>query len=133
MYAWQLLRVERRNAEQLVTASAERVGDIIRRSARYQMLRNDREALYRMIRDVGSEPGIRRVRIFSKTGEIRVTTDDAELHRVVDKTAEACYGCHAQAAPIEKLKRADRARIFTAGGERVLGVIMPIENQQRTC
>ncbi|MCC6389008.1 MAG: HAMP domain-containing histidine kinase [Bryobacterales bacterium] len=130
VYAWQLLRVERRNAEQLVTASAERVGDIIRRSARYQMLRNDREALYRMIRDVGSEPGIRRVRIFSKTGEIRVSTDDAELHRVVDKTAEACYGCHAQAAPIEKLKRADRARVFAAGGERVLGVIMPIENQQ---
>lgn len=128
--AWQLRKAQRRNAEQLVTTSAERICDLIGRSTRFQMLRNDREALYRMIRDMGSEPGIRRIRIFSKTGEISFSTSDAELHSIVDKTAEACYACHAQAAPLEKLHRADRARIFrNAEGERVLGVILPIENQ----
>lgn len=131
LYAWQVLNAQRRHAEQLVTASAERMSDIIRRSTRYQMLRNDREALYQMIRDMGAEPGIRRIRIFSKTGEIRFSTGDSEVNRVVDKSAEACYGCHAQAAPLEKLNRADRARIFTnENGERVLGVILPIENQK---
>lgn len=130
LFAWQLRRIQRTNAEQLVTISAERISDIIRRSTRYQMLRNDREALYEMIRDIGNEPGIRRVRIFSKTGEIRFSTTDSEINRTVDKSAEACYGCHAQAAPLEKLNRADRARIFTAeNGERILGVILPIENQ----
>jgi two-component system NtrC family sensor kinase len=45
--------------------------------------------------------------------------------------AEACYGCHAQASPLVKLSRPDRARVFKeeATGERVLGVILPIENQ----
>jgi len=131
VFAWQLLRSERHNAEQLISTSAERICDIIRRSTRYQMLRNDREALYSMIRDIGSEPGIRKIRIFSKTGEIRFSTAEVELNRIVDKSAEACYGCHAQAAPLEKLNRADRARIFTnENGERTLGVILPIENQK---
>jgi two-component system NtrC family sensor kinase len=131
VFAWQLLRSERRNAEQLVTTSAERICDIIRRSTRFQMLRNDREALYSMIRDIGSEPGIRKVRIFSKTGEIRFSTAESEVNHIVDKSAEACYGCHAQAAPLVKLNRADRARIFTnEQGERTLGVILPIENQK---
>jgi two-component system NtrC family sensor kinase len=130
VYAWRLRMAQRRNAVQLVTTSAERVCDIIRRSTRFQMLRNDREALYQMIRDIGSEPGIRKVRIFSKTGEIRFSTSDTEMDHVVDKTAEACYGCHQQSAPLEKLDRADRARIFVnEAGERVLGVILPIENQ----
>lgn len=130
LFAWQLRRIQRANAEQLVTASAERISDIIRRSTRYQMMRNDRDALYEMIRDIGKEPGIRRVRIFSKTGEIRFSTAEGEINHIVDKSAEACYGCHAQAAPLEKLNRADRARIFTAEtGERILGVILPIENQ----
>jgi two-component system NtrC family sensor kinase len=131
VFAWQLLLSERRNAEQLMTTSAERICDIIRRSTRYQMMHNDREALYSMIRDIGSEPGIRKVRIFSKTGEIRFSTEEKELNRIVDKSAEACYGCHAQAAPLEKLNRADRARIFkNEQNERILAVILPIENQK---
>jgi two-component system NtrC family sensor kinase len=130
VFAWQLRSAQTRAAEQMVTTSAERLCDIIRRGARFQMLRNDREALYRMMRDIGSEPGIRQVRIFSKTGQISFSTIESEVNRVVDKSAEACYVCHAQAAPLEKLTRKDRARIFTSPqGERVLGVIMPVENQ----
>ncbi|HLM97741.1 MAG TPA: ATP-binding protein [Bryobacteraceae bacterium] len=125
------LRAHRRNSEDLVLQSAERISDIIQRSTRYQMLDNDRAALYQSIRDMGSQPGIRRIRIFNKEGRIMFSTDPAEAHAMVDKHAEACYGCHAQAAPLVKLARPDRARIFTeeATGARVLGVIRPIENQ----
>jgi len=131
VFGWQLRMAQQRNAEQLMTATAERICDIIRGSTRFQMLRNDREALYRTIRDIGSEAGIRQIRIFSKTGQISFSTNDTELNHVVDKRAEACYACHAQAAPLEKLDRADRARIFqTPEGERVLAVILPIENQR---
>lgn len=130
VFAWQLRAAQTRAAEQMVTANAERICDIIRRSARFQMLRNDREALYRMMRDIGSEPGIRQVRIFSKTGQISFSTNENEVNRVVDKSAEACYVCHSQAAPLEKLNRKDRARIFASPeGERILGVILPLENQ----
>jgi two-component system NtrC family sensor kinase len=102
---------------------------MIQRSTYYEMLHNDREALYNIIHEFGSEPGIRRIRIFNKDGRITLSTDASEVNTVVDKTAEACYGCHAQSQPLAKLNRPDRARIFQdRQGERLLGVIRPIEN-----
>src|SRR5208283_5401580 len=123
------LREQRRHSEEMVMQSAERITDVIQRSTRYEMLHNDRQALYNVIQELGSEPGIRRIRIFNKEGRISFSTDAAEVNRVVDKGAEACYGCHAQSAPLAKLNRPDRARIFRdGGGQRLLGVIRPIEN-----
>ena len=55
-------------AEELLIQSADRITDVIERSTRYQMMHNDRDALYQVIRDMGTEPGIRRVRIFNKEG-----------------------------------------------------------------
>jgi hypothetical protein len=118
------LRAHQRHSEELVLQSADRITDIIRRSTRYQMLHNDREALYQTIRDMGSEPGIRRIRIFNKEGRISFSTDPKEAGSTVDKQAEACYGCHGKGTPMVRLDRPDRARIFKeASGERVLGVI----------
>src|SRR3990172_9469721 len=118
------LRLQRRQSEEMVLQSADRISDLIQRSTRYQMLRNDREALYQVIQTIGSEPGIRRIRIFNEEGRISYSTDPAEVGSLVDKRAEACYACHAREAPLTKLDRPDRARIFRdARGERMLGVI----------
>jgi two-component system NtrC family sensor kinase len=123
------LREQRRHSEEMVLQSAERITDVIQRSTHYEMLHNDRQALYNTIRELGAEPGIRRIRIFNKEGRITFSTDAREVGQVVDKRAEACYGCHAQSAPLVKLNRPDRARIFPdAQGVRLLGVIRPIEN-----
>ena len=60
------------------------------------------------------------------------STDSAEVNHVLDKTAEACYGCHTQSQPLARLNRPDRFRIYrNGGGQRVLGIITPIENQAR--
>jgi len=122
------LREQRRNSEEMVLLSADRVTDVIERSTHYLMLRNDRQALYHVIEELGSEPGIRRIRIFNKEGRISFSTDASEVNQVVDKRGEACYACHAQSMPLVKLNRPDRARIFPGKGERLLGVIRPIEN-----
>jgi len=123
------LRMERAHSEDMVKQSAQRVTDVILRSTRYEMLRNDREALYHMIQELGSEPGIQRIRIFNKEGRITVSTDARERNQVVDRTAEQCFACHAQSAPLTRLNRRDRARIFKdRQGHRVLGVIQPIAN-----
>jgi two-component system NtrC family sensor kinase len=124
------LRLQQQHSQEIVLQSGDRVTDVIQRSTRYQMLRNDREALYHVINTIGREPGIRRVRIFNEEGRISFSTDPDEVNTLVDKRAEACYACHAQAQPLTRLDRPDRARIFTdAQGRRVLGVIRPIENE----
>src|SRR4051794_25290374 len=129
LYGYLNLRDQKRHSEAQVLQAAERITDVIRRSTHYEMLHNDREALYNIIQELGSEPGIRRIRIFNKEGRIQFSTESREVGTIVDKTAEACYGCHAQQQPLVKLARPDRGRIFTsAQGDHLLGVIRPIEN-----
>jgi two-component system NtrC family sensor kinase len=124
------LHLHRKQAQELILTSAERLSDIILQSTRHEMMRNDREALYNAIGDIGKEPGIQRIRIFNKEGRISFSTDAEEVGRVVDKQAEACYACHAQGVPLERLNRPDSARIFPdSQNHRVLGMIRPIRNE----
>jgi len=124
------VRLHRRHLEQSTLASAERVSDVIKRNATYYMLRNDREGLYHIMRTIADEPGMVKVRIFDRDGRISYSTDPNEVSHVVDKSAEACYGCHAQSQPLARLNRPDRFRIYrNGGGRRVLGIITPLENQ----
>ncbi len=124
------IRLQRQHLEGAALTSAERVSDVIRRSATYYMLRNDREGLYHMIQTMADEPGMAKVRIFDRDGRITFSTDPSELNHILDKRGEACYACHSQSQPLARLNRPDRFRIYRNGsGQRVLGIITPIENQ----
>jgi len=125
-----IVRLHRQHLEQSTLVAAERVSDVIRRSTTYDMMRNDREGLYHTIQTIADEPGMVKVRIFDQEGRIGYSTDTAEVDHVLDKKAEACYGCHNQSQPLTRLNRPDRFRIYRIGnGQRVLGIITPIENQ----
>ena len=120
----------RQSQQEIIFQSADRISDTIRRSIRYSMLRNQREEVFHIINTIGHEGGISRIRIFNKEGQISFSTDDQEVGQFVDKNAEACYACHAQAQPLAKLDRPDRMRIYRGrDGGRVLGLIRPIENE----
>lgn len=123
------IRLQRQHLEAATLMSAERVSDVIRRNANYYMLRNDRVGLYRTIQTLADEPGMLKVRIFDNEGRIGYSTDSAEVSRMVDKRAEACYGCHTQSQTLAHLNRPGRFRIYRNGGQRVLGIVTPIENQ----
>ncbi len=123
------IRLHRHHLEAMSLTAAERQSDVIKRSTSHYMMRNDRAGLYQIISTMADQPGMKRIRIINQEGQISFSTDTAEVHRQVDKNAEACYACHAQAAPLTKLNRPDRFRIYRANGERVLGIITPIENQ----
>ena len=124
------IRLHRQHLEAAALTSAERVSDVIKRSTSYYMLGNDRQALYHMMRTIGEEPGMVRVRVFDRDGKVTYSSESSEINHVVDKNAEACYGCHAQSQPLSRLNRPDRFRIYRASsGERVLGIVTPLENQ----
>jgi two-component system NtrC family sensor kinase len=123
------VRLSRQHLEAATLVSAERVSDVIKRSTTYYMLGNDREGLHHFMHTIADEPGMVRVRVFDQEGRISYSTDPAEVSHSVDKGAEACYGCHTQSQPLARLQRPDRFRIYRSGGQRVLGIITPIENQ----
>jgi two-component system NtrC family sensor kinase len=130
LYGYWSLRLWRQAQQEMVFQSADRNSDIIWRSIRYSMLRNEREEVFHIINTIGHEAGIRRIRIFNREGQITFSTDPQEVGQFVDKKAEACYACHAQAQPLTRLNRPDRLRIYKAAdGTRILGLIRPIENE----
>jgi two-component system, NtrC family, sensor kinase len=124
------IRLHRHHLEAAALTNAESISDVIKRSTSYYMLRNDREALYHTMRTMADEPGMVRVRIFDGDGRVSYSSDLGEISHIVDKNAEACYGCHSQSQPLSRLNRPDRFRIYRAAtGERVLGIVTPLENQ----
>ena len=130
LYASVSLRYQRLESERIAIQDASRFGELIQRSTRYLMLRNDREALNEVLTTIGGQPGTHRIRVFSGTGTIRFSTDPHELGTAVNKDAEACFGCHADGQIPAQLQRSDHARILTdTSGERKVGVIRVIENE----
>jgi two-component system NtrC family sensor kinase len=113
-----------------VINSAIQASDLIKRSARYSMLKNDRENLANIIATVGQEKGMEGIRIYNKPGKIAFSNDLAEVDTIVDKKTEQCYVCHGKEPAPVQLTTQNRIRILTSPeGYRVLGLINPIENE----
>ncbi len=118
------------HVNQSVINSAIQASDLIKRSARYSMLKNDRENLANIIRTVGQEQGMEGIRIYNKPGKIAFSNDQSEVDTIVDKNVEQCYVCHEKEPAQVHLTKKSRIRILTAAqGYRVLGLINPIENE----
>jgi len=123
------IQLHRKHLEAAALVSAEQQSEVLRRSASHYMLNNDRNGLYEMMLNMADQPGVVRVRIMNPEGVISYSTAPSEVGNMVDKGAEACYGCHAQSQPLTRLNRSDRFRVYRADHTRVLGVITPIVNQ----
>ena len=123
------IKLHRKHLEASALVSAEQQSEVLRRSASHYMLHNDRTGLYEMMLNMADQPGVVRVRILNPQGVISYSTAPSEVGNMVDKGAEACYGCHAQSQPLTRLNRSDRFRVYRAEHTRILGVITPIENQ----
>lgn len=129
VFGLQLLEQHRRDLERVTFQAADRISDSIKRSILYSMQLNHREHIYHTIKIIGGEPGIKKVRIFNEIGRITFSSDENEIGTVVDKQGEACFACHSKSEPLNRLDRPDRRRIFIdEAGDRVLGLINPIEN-----
>ena len=125
-----LLRTHRNDLIAELNRSADQLSETVESSIYYDMLENRRENLHRQIVAIGAQKGIEKVRLFNKEGRIMFSSDAGEIGRAVDKRAEACTACHAIDRPLERLPIPARSRIYRgAGGERVLGMINPIQNR----
>lgn len=114
-----------------VERHANQLSETIKKSMHYDMLSNNREAMHKIINSISREKCITNVRILNKQGEIIYAGDENDIGKMVDKNAEACYGCHAKNQPLERLSKEDRTRIYRLhpDSSRTLGVINPIYNK----
>jgi two-component system, NtrC family, sensor kinase len=119
-------------SQQIVQKTEEEafnLSETIRLSIRNAMIMDRRDEYQRIIDDVAQRKGIAEVRIFNKQGEITVSSDRSKVGTVVDKQAEACYGCHREGEARVLLPSDSKTRIYQTEKQSLLGLINPIYNE----
>ena len=122
------IRLHRRDLEESVQRSAERLNHVLYRSMSYSMLHNDRDALRHMVTTLRGEPELVSVRILNWDGRISFSSDEREVGRTIPKTDASCTGCHAEGQTPRHEAAGEPFQIYDQGGRRVLGVVTPIVN-----
>jgi two-component system NtrC family sensor kinase len=129
LLAWAVVRLHTANLEHETVQGALRLSDTLRRSARHSMLEDRKDDVYQMMRTVGRQPGIERLRIFNSEGLIVFSSVVDERGETVDQEEEACTRCHKNGEPVSHPDERELTRIFPAAdGRRLLGLITPIYN-----
>jgi len=105
------------------------LSETIRLSIRNAMIMDRRDEYQRIIDDVAQRKGITEVRIFNKQGEITVSSDRSKVGTVVDKKAEACFGCHREGEAKVLLPSDSKTRVYHTERGSLLGLINPIYNE----
>lgn len=124
-------RMYRRHLMEGVYQNADQISDIIKRSTNYSMLRNERDSIYEALHNIGREPGILKIRIYNKEGQVSFSTDPAEVNMEVNVKAEACIVCHGGPMPSADAPIQERTRdYYNSDNQHVLGVISPIKSEQ---
>jgi two-component system, NtrC family, sensor kinase len=114
------VKAHRTHAEALVAQHAAGINEVIERSTRYHMLRNDREALRQIIADIGSESGIRRIRVYNRQGRVSFSDGKASQDADLDQ----------QRPEADTVTRATVRIVTGRAGERFVASVHPIWNQQ---
>jgi two-component system, NtrC family, sensor kinase len=121
------LRFERFVVQQAAEESdlvAQTVANAIHRA----MLLDRREDAYRILEDVGRQPGVDRIRLLDHGGRVAFSTDATETGRTLDPSGPQCVVCHS-AGPGRPAGLEGRRSIELVGGQRVLQLVAPIANQ----
>jgi len=119
-------------SEQILAKTEEEafnLSETIRLSIRNAMIKDRRDEYQRIIDDVAKRKGIVEVRIFNKQGMITVSSDRSKVGTVVDKKAEACYGCHREDEAKVLLPTDSKTRIYLTETQSLMGLINPIYNE----
>ena len=126
-----LINQNKQQVLEIVERNIVRTGDIIKRSTRYSMLLNRREDVYQTIKTIGNEPEVAGIKVYNKLGVISFAHNDSLINKIVDMTSDECSPCHSIQNPKLYLTTDERTRIFTNHkGEKVIGLIIPIENEK---
>jgi len=109
LLGWVNVQLHRRHLEEAQLVSARQISDVIGRSTAYYMLRNDRPAIAHIVKTIGQQPTLTRLRIYDVNGRVGFSTDDAEVGLRVRPTAAG-------------------ATIHRDHGARILNITTPILN-----
>jgi two-component system, NtrC family, sensor kinase len=123
------LAITRRQLQEQMILSADQISGTIFHGTWQAMLADRRDDAYQMMRNIGRQPGIERIRIMNREGKVMFSTGP-DAGTMVDKHTEACYVCHSESQPLVRVDVPSRVRVFhRPRGGRLMGMITPIYNE----
>jgi len=130
-WAYFNIKYQKQNTLENIVMEVDRLGNTIKLGTHYAMMLNSREDINEIIKNIGKQSGIEKIRIFNKLGQIKFSNIPTEVDQTTNIKADACYICHRTSPPLEKVDIGKRTRIFESpgGGYRLLGIISPIYNE----
>jgi two-component system NtrC family sensor kinase len=130
LFAFLVVRHEREELLEAAAAHVNQLSDVIIRSTRFAMLKDQPDHVHNIIEDVARHESISRVRIYSKDGVIIDSSIAGEIGTRVDTRAEGCVQCHQGGTPRLAIPNNERARLFeTPDGKRNLASMEVIRNE----
>ncbi len=133
LFTFMVVRNSREELLREAISHASQLSEVVIKSTRFAMLQNQPTHVDQIIRDVGNQEDIDRVRILSKNGKVIHSTVKQEIGEMVDQEAEACLACHEDEKSRQASPMFGRPRFFTTqDGARMLGTTAVIRNEP-TC
>jgi len=129
-WAYFNIKYQKQRAVDNIVAEADRLGNTIKLGTHYAMMLNSRDDINQITKNIARQKGIENIRIYNKEGQIKFSNSTEEVDQITNIKAEACFICHKQDPPLERVELAARTRIFgSPSGYRLLGIISPIYNE----
>ncbi|HLA05632.1 MAG TPA: ATP-binding protein [Syntrophales bacterium] len=111
-------------------SDADKLSETIIKSTHYEMLEDNRERVYEMMREVGTLQGVEHIRMINKSGFITFSTEKEEINRYLDKKEAGCNMCHLGSEPIVQASTMNRSRVFfDKERKQVVGMAKAIYNE----
>ncbi|MDJ0522365.1 MAG: ATP-binding protein [Planctomycetota bacterium] len=129
LFGWWNVGTQRDHMVRLTGQAADRCAGLVRGSTREAMLRAEMDRVDEILGSLGKLPGISRIRLMDRKGEIKSSTRAGELGQLVPETEFTCRVCHATDPPKKAPPRSERVRIHEIDGQRTLDVIAPVYNE----
>jgi two-component system NtrC family sensor kinase len=125
------LRTEEDQLLYTMTLGADQLSKAITSATWHAMLDDRREEAYQVMQTIAEKQGIDRIRIFNRSGEVRFSTNPADLGTRTGQTSQTCIMCHAPGGPLLRAPLPSRRIIYNgADGRRRLELVTPIYNEQ---
>jgi len=132
IFSWFIINSFSKSLLSEVERHAIQISQSMVASTEYDMLLNDPDRVHEIIKRLGNQGNIDRIRLLNKAGKVTSSTDSSEIGHTLDGSTESCRSCHSVDPPLRRLDWSERTRVFQRPEDdsRMLGVITPIYNQK---
>ncbi|MBK9167361.1 MAG: HAMP domain-containing protein [Bryobacterales bacterium] len=123
------IRRQRQHLLETMILGADQLSRSITSATWHAMLADHRTDAYDIMRLIGQEQGVDRIRMFNREGDLMFSTRQDEVDRA-DMESGVCAPCHASGQLRESLTVESRVRFGrSAEGSRTLNMVTPIYNE----